>query len=94
MLGAAEDGGYWLLGLTAPHEAPFQDIAWSTDGVAAATRARLDAAGLRTAALATWYDVDDPPALTRLMRAVQADAAVAPHTHAAMQALGLPERLA
>ncbi len=68
VLGPADDGGYYLLGLAAPHPEPYARISWSTEAVAAETRARLAEAGLRTRELATWYDVDDPAALHRLTR--------------------------
>lgn len=67
VLGAAEDGGYYLLGLRAPHAGMFADIAWSTGEVAAATRARAAALGLRLHELPPWYDVDDAAALRRLI---------------------------
>ena len=54
VLGPAEDGGYYLLGMSAPHAHLFEDIAWSTDSVAEATRARARDAGAgagRTAAM-------------------------------------------
>jgi rSAM/selenodomain-associated transferase 1 len=46
VLGPAEDGGYYLLGMSAPHAHLFEDIAWSTDTVAEATRARARTLGL------------------------------------------------
>jgi len=67
VLGPAEDGGYYLLGMTRPHAHLFEDIAWSTDAVAAATRDRARALGLDIVELATWYDVDDLASLQRLV---------------------------
>jgi rSAM/selenodomain-associated transferase 1 len=67
VLGPAEDGGYWLLGLTKPHPEPYANITWSSDRVADETRDRCAAAGLRLVELRTWYDVDDPLALARLI---------------------------
>jgi glycosyltransferase A (GT-A) superfamily protein (DUF2064 family) len=67
VLGPAEDGGYYLIGMTAPYPAVFQDIEWSTSVVAAQTRARAVAAGLRVAELPPWYDVDSPALLDRLV---------------------------
>lgn len=67
VLGAAEDGGYYLLGLRAPHAGMFADIAWSTSGVAAMTRARAAALGLRLEELPPWYDVDDATSLRRFL---------------------------
>ena len=46
VLGPAEDGGYYLLGMKAPHLHLFEDIAWSTGEVAAQTRERARALGL------------------------------------------------
>ncbi len=68
VLGPAEDGGYYLLGIKAPHVALFEDIAWSTGEVAAATRDRARTLGLPVVELETWYDVDDAATLRRLCR--------------------------
>jgi uncharacterized protein len=66
VLGPAEDGGYYLIGIKAPHLHLFQDIAWSTAEVAVETRMRAAALGLPVAELDTWYDVDDAVSLRRL----------------------------
>src|SRR5262249_50291802 len=63
VLGPAEDGGYYLIGIKAPHLHLFQDIAWGTAEVAAATRLRARALGLPVVELDTWYDVDDAVSL-------------------------------
>jgi rSAM/selenodomain-associated transferase 1 len=68
VLGPAEDGGYYLLGLKAPHPQLFADVAWSTSEVAEKTRERARALGLPVVELDHWYDVDDVPALHRLCR--------------------------
>lgn len=96
VLGAAEDGGYWCLGLTRPHARAYADIAWSSATVADATRARLAEAGLRTGELATWYDIDDPAALARLAREIDDPGPAYPagRTAALVRTLGIPRRLA
>ena len=66
VLGVAEDGGYYLIGLKAPHAAVFQDIAWSTDQVSVQTLQRAAALGLEVVTLPPWYDVDDAASLSRL----------------------------
>jgi glycosyltransferase A (GT-A) superfamily protein (DUF2064 family) len=67
VMGAAEDGGYYLLGVKAPHAALLKHIDWSTDRVAGQTRARAGDAGLALLELDPWYDVDDPQAFARLV---------------------------
>lgn len=100
VLGPADDGGYWLLGLTEPRPEPFAGITWSSNAAAAETRARCAAAGLPVAELATWHDVDDPEALARLVQHLSAPAArhgqtpfQAPFTAALSDSLDLPARL-
>ena len=66
VLGPAEDGGYYLIGIKAPHLHLFQDIAWSTAEVARETRMRASALGLPVVELDRWYDVDDAVSLRRL----------------------------
>ena len=67
VLGPADDGGYYLLGVKAPHAHLFEDIAWSTDSVAERTAQRAREIGLELVTLPTWYDVDDAASLYRLI---------------------------
>ena len=67
VLGPADDGGYYLLGVKAPHAHLFEDIAWSTDSVAERTALRAREIGLELVTLPTWYDVDDAASLYRLI---------------------------
>ena len=97
VMGAAEDGGYYLLGLRAANAALFSGIAWSTDAVAAQTRARAAASGLALAELPPWYDVDDAASLRRLLDEsadVTGPAYGAPVTTSCVSRLGLAEQLA
>lgn len=66
VLGPSDDGGYYLLGLKARHARLFEDIDWSTERVAAQTRARAREIGLAVHELPVWYDVDDAAALRTL----------------------------
>ncbi len=97
VLGAAEDGGYYLLGLRAPHAAMFANIAWSTGEVAATTRLRAASLGLRLNELPPWYDVDDAASLRRLLDAGGAGGPApseAPATRAVLaRVAGASERL-
>jgi rSAM/selenodomain-associated transferase 1 len=81
VLGPAEDGGYYLIGVKTPHLHLFQDIAWSTAEVAGETRMRAAALGLPIVELDTWYDVDDAASLRRLCDKL-ASASVADPTRA------------
>ena len=91
VLGPADDGGYYFLGLKAPHAAMFRDIAWSTETVADATRARAREIGLELIELEPWYDVDDAASLSVLLGDTAGYAASA--TRAAIAHLGLRDRL-
>ncbi|KAB7646478.1 TIGR04282 family arsenosugar biosynthesis glycosyltransferase [Polymorphobacter fuscus] len=62
VIGPAEDGGYWLLGLAAPQPALFADIEWGSESVYAATVARLAAPPV---VLDTLADLDRPEDLAR-----------------------------
>jgi hypothetical protein len=67
VLGPAHDGGYYLVGMSAPQPALFRGIAWSTAAVLEQTLAIARAAALRVRLLESWYDVDTPDDLDRLV---------------------------
>ena len=95
VLGAADDGGYYLLGTTAVHHELFADVAWSTDQVAAQTRAAAAALGLPVEELPVWYDVDDRAALGRMIADLDSGTGYRASATAGLVAtLGLRERLA
>lgn len=66
VLGAAADGGYYLIGLKRSHHYLFEDIAWSTERVFSQTFERASEIGLQISLLPVWYDVDDRESLLRL----------------------------
>lgn len=66
VLGPTEDGGYYLIGVRAPHAVLFEGVPWSTAAVLEVTLRRAEAAGLRTVCLPAWFDVDTPDDLRRL----------------------------
>jgi rSAM/selenodomain-associated transferase 1 len=70
VLGPADDGGYYLIGLKSPHAVLFQEITWSTDQVSVQTTAQAAKLGLETVTLPSWYDVDDAASLRRLVAAL------------------------
>ena len=66
VLGPADDGGYYLLGMKAMHRRLFHEISWSTEQVACQTMERAAELGLSVHVLPKWYDVDDVRALNML----------------------------
>ena len=66
VIGPAEDGGYYVLGLKSPQPRLFEDIDWSTERVFEQTCARAAEIGLPLHVLPPWYDVDDAPSMRRL----------------------------
>jgi len=66
VLGPAEDGGYYLIGLKRPHARLFEEIEWSTERVFAQTLDRAVELRLDTVSLPRWYDVDDIASLRRV----------------------------
>jgi rSAM/selenodomain-associated transferase 1 len=87
VLGPAEDGGYYLIGLKQVHARLFDDIAWSTPLVFTQTVERAREIGLEPVVLPAWYDVDDIGSLRRLHRELCDDGGrgasyPAPHTAA------------
>jgi hypothetical protein len=66
LLGGASDGGYYLIGMKAPHSEPFANIHWSTSTVYAETVAAIAHTGIEFVELPLWYDVDDDETLKLL----------------------------
>ena len=93
VLGPAEDGGYYLMGLTGTTSADvpdlFSNIRWSTTETLADTVKAANAAGLAVSYVDAWYDVDDEAGLTRLREelATAAGAARAPATKRVVEEL-------
>jgi len=83
VLGPSEDGGYYLIGLKAPHQNLFKQIDWSTERVLKQTIKRASEVGLEVQLLANGYDVDDDASLRRLSKELlgeRVDESVAPNT--------------
>ena len=72
VLGPAEDGGYYLIGMNGVQAGIFEDIEWSTDRVYRQTRARAAALGLTVTELPRWYDVDDAASLDKMRQSLSA----------------------
>jgi rSAM/selenodomain-associated transferase 1 len=99
VLGPADDGGYYLIGMKRAHPRLFAEISWSTEKVLSQTIERAREMDLDVALLPAWYDVDDAGTLRRLcgelFEAAGADNACgkklvpypAPHSRAALARL-------
>ena len=83
VLGPAEDGGYYLIGMTEPHDALLEDIPWGAPTVLADTIARAEPRGIAVHLLRAAYDVDTIDDLRRAERDLAgADPAIAPNLRA------------
>jgi len=67
VLGPAEDGGYYLIGVRKGTAADrlFRGIPWSTGDVTRVTLEQARSLGLTVRLLPAWYDIDDPETLRR-----------------------------
>ena len=83
VLGPAEDGGYYLVGLKRPCRTLFDGIQWSGPTVLTDTLRRATAQQLQVATLPSWFDVDTADDLRRLRLDLAMNGnALAPHTRA------------
>jgi rSAM/selenodomain-associated transferase 1 len=68
VLGPSRDGGYYLIGLSAPAPELFVNMPWSTAEVCAETLRRARISGRRLSVLPSWVDVDHVEDLAELGR--------------------------
>jgi rSAM/selenodomain-associated transferase 2/rSAM/selenodomain-associated transferase 1 len=66
VLGPASDGGYYLIGLRAPHAELFSHVDWGTSHVLSQTLSLARQHGIEADMLEPWYDVDEWDDLERL----------------------------
>jgi uncharacterized protein len=83
VVGPSEDGGYYLIGMTALYRGVFEGIAWGTDDVLDETLSAADRLGVELRMIRGDYDIDTVDDLRRLERDLaQLPAEVAPHVRA------------
>ena len=70
VVGPADDGGYYLIGVKQPEKRLFENIDWGSDSVLQTTIKRAAQLQMSYSLLPSWYDVDE---LQTLRRAVQDD---------------------
>ena len=66
VIGPAEDGGYYLIAMSSEQKEIFKDIPWGTGTVFKETIEKAKRAGLKSAVLPQWYDVDEINTLKKL----------------------------
>jgi rSAM/selenodomain-associated transferase 1 len=86
VLGPAEDGGYYLIGLTHVHDELFDGIPWGPADVLRRTQEAAAALQLPVELLPIWYDVDLPSDLQRVRHQTAEGHPVPNHTRAWLEA--------
>jgi rSAM/selenodomain-associated transferase 1 len=83
VLGPADDGGYYLIGMRTVHTELFEGIAWGTSSVLTDTLRVADRAGIEARLIRPAYDVDTIEDLRRLEDDLRtASPELAPHVRA------------
>jgi rSAM/selenodomain-associated transferase 1 len=80
VIGPADDGGFYLLGLRACPEGLLADLPWSAPDTFARTVGRLRERRGRVEVLEPWFDVDRPEDLEKLRDLLRSGEIVAPRT--------------
>jgi rSAM/selenodomain-associated transferase 1 len=86
VIGPADDGGFYLLGLRRCPPGLLAGVPWSCAETCAAVERRLAQHRLPVATLGRWFDVDHGDDLARLRVLLAADPARAPATAAVLEA--------
>jgi len=81
VFGPAQDGGYYLLGMKRVWERLFEDIAWSSPQVLAASCGRAVELSLAVTLLPVWHDIDT---INDLQRLAASSGVAAPRTREAL----------
>jgi len=82
IMGPSTDGGYYLIGMKAPHPSLFLGLVMGTETVLSETLERARQGRLRVGLLPPWYDVDSWDDLERLWAELHATPCAAVHTRA------------
>ena len=67
VIGPAQDGGYYLIGMKKPHSSLLRQVPMSTPQVLSDTLALAQSTGATVSLLPVWYDVDTVDDLRRLL---------------------------
>ena len=93
-LGPTEDGGFYLLGMSAFYPQLFDDMSYSHSQVFADTLARAGRTDANLTVLPQWYDVDTPQDLHRMLADLETGNPDAPNTRRLAVHLGVEALLA
>lgn len=85
VVGPADDGGFYLLGVRRYPTGLLDGVRWSAPDTLSQTLDRLHGARMSVARLAPWFDVDVPADLERLRRLLAAGSHHAPRTWEVLQ---------
>lgn len=88
-LGPTEDGGFYLLGMTAVYAPLFDGMTYSHSEVFSDTLTRVGQTDANLTVLPEWYDVDTPRDLDRMLSDLSGDSVEAPNTRRIADRLNL-----
>jgi len=91
-IGPSEDGGFYLIGMTAAYQALFDGMTYSHAQVFSDTLARAEQIDAQVTVLPQWYDVDTPQDLHRMLADLSSGPAEAPNTRRMVGRLNLDAR--
>lgn len=83
--GPADDGGYYLVGMNRMVPELFENIPWSTADALTVSRERARSAGVHTALLPPWYDIDTPADLLKIQNDIDRKTVTAMGTAAVLR---------
>jgi uncharacterized protein len=89
VLGPADDGGFYLIGLDRCEPGLLAGLPWSRRDTFVQTESRLRSAGRAVARTPPWFDVDEPRDLARLASLIEHGEVEAPASARALAALGM-----
>lgn len=89
VIGPADDGGFYLLGLRSCPQGLFDGVALSTSSACNDVVSALRGRGLSVHTLPSWFDVDEPEDLRRLAQWIGRNPEHAPQTAAALSLVSL-----
>ena len=80
VIGPADDGGFYLIGVSACPQGLLETVPWSASDTCARTLERLGQQQLTTTVIDPWFDVDEPADLEALRRRLRDGTVHAPET--------------